>query len=354
MNGQYEERDLKGGRTFDEKFAPEKKYKDLPFAIAYIACFIAFAVISGFSLNAFRQNKQGAFNSTESFTLSGNTAILLGFVIVGAVVLAAIYFSLARAFTKAFIWITGILQICIGFATAGFYYYEHQYGAAIVFTLFALFYAFCFWSWRKRIPLAVLYLQFTLDVAKRYPSVYIVSALGTIWSALFSAWWSVTLVAAYTKYSSNTTSTGAQNPGCSAAGGSCSNASLVLVLIFLTFTAYWTTEIIKNVIHTTISGVFGAFYYGTASPEGVPRHAAASSFKRSMTWSFGSICFGSLLVAVIQLIRQAIDIFTQYERQSGDMMGAIFGCILQCFVGLLQWALQYFNKYVYVEYDNSI
>lgn len=343
--------DFKQGGTFNQTFPPppKNKYKDPIFALAFIACVLAFTAISGFSLNAFRMNKQGAFNSTESFTLSGNTAILLGFVIVAAVLLAALYFSLARAFTKQFIWITGIVHIVIGIATAVYYLYEKQYAAGIVFLIFALFYAFCFWSWRNRIPLAVLYLQFTLDVGKHYKSVYVVSAIGTIVSALFSAWWSVTLVAAYVKYSPNTTQNGTQNPGCSTSGGSCSNASLILVLVFLTFTAYWVTEFIKNVVHTTICGVFGAFYYGAASPEGIPKHAAKSSFRRTITYSFGSVAFGSLLVAIIQLIRQAVDMFTRYEQQSGDMLGAIFGCILQCFVGILQWALTYFNKYVYVE-----
>ncbi|CCG83274.1 Putative uncharacterized protein [Taphrina deformans PYCC 5710] len=349
IKANFENGNIKQGGTFNQKFPSPSKYKDPIFAVAYIACFLAFTVISGFSLNAFRLNKQGAFNSNQSFTLSGNTAILLGFVVVFAVAASAIYFALARAFTKAFIWITGILHIVTGIATGAYYIYEKQYPAGIIFLVFALFYAFCFWSWRGRIPLAALYLQFTLDVAKHYKSVYVVSALGTIVSALFSAWWSVTLVAAYAKYSPNTTSTGAQNPGCSVSGGSCSNASLILVIVFLTFTAYWVTEFIKNVIHTTICGIFGAFYYGVASPEGVPKHAAKSSFRRTVTYSFGSVAYGSLLVAVIQLIRQAVDMFTRYEAQSGDMMGAIFGCILQCFVGLLQWALQYFNKYVYVE-----
>lgn len=66
-----------------------------------------------------------------------------------------------------------------------------------------------------------------------------------------------------------------------------------------------------------------------------------SSFKRTITYSFGSIALGSLIVALIQLLRQAIDMFTRYEAGQGDMIGAILGCCLQCFVGLLQWAIQW-------------
>lgn len=349
-NAHYGDDHKTSQQPFDEKFVSPKKYNDPIFALVFIACFIAFAVISGFSLNAFRQQNTGSIYQSNSFTLNSNTAILMGFVVVVAVVLAALYFSLARAFTRQFIIITGILQILFGIGTAIFYFIEHQYGAAIVFLLFTLFYAFCFWSWRGRIPLATLYLQFTLDVGKRYKSVFVVSFLGSLVTAAFSAWWAVTLVAAYAKYSPNQTNNGTgQNPGCGAAGGSCSNASLIVVIVFLTFTAYWVTEFIKNAVHTTICGVYGAFYYGAASPEGPPKHAAASSFRRTMTYSFGSVAFGSLIVAVIQLLRQAIDMFTRYEASQGSMFGAIAGCFLQCFVGLLQWAVQYFNKYCYVE-----
>ncbi|ORY83069.1 putative DUF580 domain protein Pns1 [Protomyces lactucae-debilis] len=350
-NNQVAPTDIKqGGQPFDEKFAVAKpKYNDIPFAIAFWATFIAFAVISGFCLNAYSKNNAGSIYTNQSVTLNSNTVILLAFVVATSLVLALIYFTLARKFTKTFIWVTGIIHVVAGFATGAWYIYEKQYGAGIVFLIFAVFYLICFISWIPRIPLATLYLQFTMDVAKHYKSIYIVSFFGTVASSAFSAWWAVTLVAAYAKYSPNATRTGQANPGCSAAGGTCSNASLVLVIVFLTFSAYWTTEVIKNTIHCTICGVFGSFYYGVADPKGLPKHAALSSIKRSMTYSFGSICFGSLLVAIISLVKQVIDTFVRAQMQSGDMIGAIIGCIASCFVGILRWLLQYFNKYCYVQ-----
>lgn len=68
-----------------------------------------------------------------------------------------------------------------------------------------------------------------------------------------------------------------------------------------------------------------------------------------MTYSFGSISFGSLLVAIIQLLRQIIGFVQQAEADSGNPIMYFVFCILQCFVGLLQWALQFFNHYAYTE-----
>ena len=110
------------------------------------------------------------------------------------------------------------------------YFVYKYYSAAIVFVIFAVFYTLCFFSWRKRIPFATQMLQFTLDVMKKYPSTIIVSFLGLLFTLVFGAWWSLSLVSAYVKYHPD--GIGQQNPACNTAGGTCSSAALILVLIF--------------------------------------------------------------------------------------------------------------------------
>ena len=66
--------------------------------------------------------------------------------------------------------------------------------------------------------------------------------------------------------------------------------------------------------------------------------AVIQSFIRTVTTSFGSICFGSLLVAILQALR-AIANLAQAE---GD--GGIGVCIAECILGCLQAILEYFNK----------
>ena len=70
----------------------------------FLTCFIAFAVISGFTLNAYRLTYgfqgSGIYSDTNTFSLNGNTVILFVFVLATAYVVSAIYFFLARMFTK--------------------------------------------------------------------------------------------------------------------------------------------------------------------------------------------------------------------------------------------------------------
>lgn len=183
-------------------------------------------------------------------------------------------------------------------------------------------------------------LQTVIDVSKNYGHVFIVSLVGGLLATAFGAWFSVTLVAIYAKYEPGA-------PGCSASGGSCSTAKVIGLIVFVTFAAYWITEVIKNVIHVTISGVYGSWYFCSQKPGGFPKGATRGAFKRSVTTSFGSISFGSLLVAIIQLMRQACSIAQQNEAAQGNIVGSILFCILGCFIGILDWAVQFINEYAF-------
>lgn len=66
-----------------------------------------------------------------------------------------------------------------------------------------------------------------------------------------------------------------------------------------------------------------------------------------MTTSFGSISFGSLLVAIVQLMRQACSIAQQNEAAQGNIVGTIAFCILGCFIGILDWLITFFNEYAF-------
>lgn len=248
---------------------------------------------------------------------------------------------MVRAFTKQIIWITGILQIIFGIGTAIVYIVRHQYGAGIVFVIFSVFYIICFISWIPRIPFSVLMLQTTIDVSRNYGHVFLVSLLGGLIATAFGAWFSVTLVAIYAKYEPGS------NPACSTGVGGCSTAKVIGLIAFVTFASYWITEVLKNVIHVTISGIYGSWYFCSQKPGGFPKGATRGAFRRSVTYSFGSISFGSLLVAIIQFLRQACSVAQQNGATAGNTMGTILFCVLGCLLSVLDWAVQFINEYAF-------
>ncbi len=184
-----------------------------------------------------------------------------------------------------------------------------------------------------------------MDIA-RLPRVhvFIISMIGGIAALAFGAWFSVTLVAIYTAYMpSNSGST--SNPSCPDSG--CSSGKVIGLVVFVTFAGYWISEWIKNTIHTSVAGVYGSWYFCAGKPGGIPKGSSMGAFKRATTYSFGSISLGSLIVAIINMLRQACSIAQQQEAAQGNIIGTIFFCCLQCIIGLLDWAVQFINRYAF-------
>ena len=332
-------------QDFAQTFVVQKpKYNDLWAGILLILVFCGFVAVSGLSIYRYSKYKGFSgeiYNNTNSFSLNGNTVILFIFVILVALVFSWAYFFAARRFTKLFVWITGIANCALAIGTAVYYLYKHYWGTGIVFAIFAIFSVICFISWIPRIPFAVLMLQTSMDVSRKVGHVFIVSLIGGLIGAGFSAWFSITLVAIYVAYEPGTAEQ--PNPACASSG--CSSGIVIGLMVLVTFAGYWITEWIKNTIHTTISGVAGTWYFCAGKPGGIPKNVTRGAFRRATTYSFGSVALGSLLVALINMLRQACSIAQQQEAAQGNIIGSIAFCVLGCFIGLLDWAVQFINRY---------
>ncbi|KAF2637574.1 DUF580-domain-containing protein [Massarina eburnea CBS 473.64] len=340
----YQQQNYSEKPGFDQAFKIEKpKWNDWWAGVLFIAVFLGYAAASGIAIQGYAKNFSfnggGIYNSRNSFGLGTNTIVLFAFVLVVAIVLSYAYMWLARAFTKQFIWITGILNIVFGFVTAIYMLSRKYWSGGIVFLIFAVFYVFCFISWIPRIPFSVVMLRTTIDVSKKYGHVYLISLLGGILAAAFGAWFSVTLSAIYVKYQPS-----ANNPACRNGVGDCGSAKVIGLIVFVTFAMYWISEWLKNTIHVTISGVYGSWYF---MGDNFPKGATRGALKRSLTYSFGSISLGSLIVAIIQFLRQLCSAAQNSAAQDGNMVGVAIFCCLQCLIGLLDWAVQFLNRYAF-------
>jgi hypothetical protein len=62
--------------------------------------------------------------------------------------------------------------------------------------------------------------------------------------------------------------------------------------------------VVKNTVHVTVAGAVASWYF---KADASPAEATKNALKRATTTSFGSICFGSLLIAVVQFLRAIAD-----------------------------------------------
>lgn len=93
-------------------------------------------------------------------------------------------------------------------------------------------------------------------------------------------------------------------------------------------------------MHFSTSPV-GTWWFAPEEANSCCSSAIRDSFVRATTYSFGSICFGSLIVAIIEATREMV----RQSRESGD---GILVCLADCCLGCLESLVEYFNNWAYV------
>jgi len=115
---------------------------------------------------------------------------------------------------------------------------------------------------------------------------------------------------------------------------------VVAFLFLLSF--YWTHQVMKNLVRVSVSGVVGTWWFSPAEAASICSDAVCHSLIRSTTYSFGSICFGSLIVAILHMLRNML-----HSAQNNRNLG-VLKCIAMCILYYIEGLVEYFNKWAYV------
>lgn len=114
----------------------------------------------------------------------------------------------------------------------------------------------------------------------------------------------------------------------------------IIFLFLVSF--YWVHQVLTNLVHVTTAGTVGTWWIIPDEASSFCSPGIRDSFTRASTYSFGSICFGSLLVAIVQALRALY----QQAQNSDDCQ--ILVCIISCLLACIQSIVEYINKYALV------
>lgn len=95
-------------------------------------------------------------------------------------------------------------------------------------------------------------------------------------------------------------------------------------------------------MHVTTAGVIGTWWWVPSEANTFWSTALNDSFVRATSYSFGSICFGSLLVAIVQALRA----LEYHSRENDDLQ--ILRCIVQCILSCIESIIEELNRWAYV------
>jgi hypothetical protein len=107
-----------------------------------------------------------------------------------------------------------------------------------------------------------------------------------------------------------------------------------------------TEQVFQNTVHVAIAGVVSTWWFAPQDANSFCSLAIKDSFVRATTTSFGSICFGSLLVAIVETLKALVENVRQDSERDG--CEAFLLCIVDCLLGCLEDMLEYFNKFAYI------
>jgi hypothetical protein len=178
------------------------------------------------------------------------------------------------------------------------------------------FWAFLWYFWRNRIDFAAALLSAVAGLTQKYPATITLSYASLAAQLVWNTFWIVTVVLLLRMQNT---------PG-------------YAVSVFLIFSFYWVSQVLQNIVHVSCSGTFATWYFLSNN---MPANPTAKALRRALTYSFGSICLGSLLVALIKTIRAIV-------RSLRNSRFALLACLIDCILSCLDGLLQYFNKYAFV------
>ena len=282
------------------------------------------------SFTRFLQDEEQA--SDDDLELDVDPNALLVVLCAGAVI-SLILSTLALGFMMSFA--EALVKVALVFNVAlfgGLFLLSmllHVYGGAVCFillTTISLYYTFKVWP---RIPFAAANLVTAVTAVRANLGLAFYAYMSVILVFLWSIWWALASLA--TIYVAS---------GCDVSGNCNSEINGGILFAFL-LSYYWTIQVLTNVVHCTTAGVVGTWWYEPAEANGCCSAAVRDSYLRSLTYSFGSICLASLIVAIVETIRELLHSI----RENGD---SFIMCVVDCLLGCIESLVELFNRFALI------
>jgi hypothetical protein len=309
-------------RPKEERFVGAPKWNDIAFLFLFVLAVIAFFVFVGvfWKKSYFAVDQHSNENLDLDIPKVKQLATIAGVSIVGGFVVTFFWLFILKKFAKQMIYIVLSINIVIAVVVAALFFYLGLLWGGIVFLFIALISCLFFYFWRWRIPFAAEMLSTTVTVVDAYPGMIVFASISLVLLVAWAFIWQI-------------------------------GASIAIALnnygayVFCVFIFYWVAQVVKNIVHVTCAGTYATWYFlfNTGS---MPSNPSIKAFKRATTYSLGSICMGSLIIAILQTIKFMLQ---QARSNRGGGIGAILAACAVCLLGCIESLVRYFNMYAFTQ-----
>ncbi|XP_068615329.1 choline transporter-like protein 5-B [Brachionichthys hirsutus] len=122
---------------------------------------------------------------------------------------------------------------------------------------------------------------------------------------------------------------------------------LVLHLCNL-FVFLWLVNFVIALGQCTLAGAFASYYWALKKPNDIPACPLYSSFSRAIRYHTGSLAFGSLILAVVQMVRIVLEYLSRNVKGSQNACARFLVCCLKCCFWCLECFIRFMNRNAYI------
>uniref|UniRef100_A0AAR2IR59 Choline transporter-like protein n=1 Tax=Pygocentrus nattereri TaxID=42514 RepID=A0AAR2IR59_PYGNA len=115
------------------------------------------------------------------------------------------------------------------------------------------------------------------------------------------------------------------------------------LLVFL-----WLVNFTIALGQCTIAGAFASYYWAKRKPADIPPCPVFSSFTRAIRYHTGSLAFGSLILAFVQLIRIILEYLDHKLKGAHNVFARFLLCCLKCCFWCLERFIRFMNRNAYI------
>ncbi|XP_028831315.1 choline transporter-like protein 5-A isoform X2 [Denticeps clupeoides] len=115
------------------------------------------------------------------------------------------------------------------------------------------------------------------------------------------------------------------------------------LLVFL-----WLVNFTIALGQCTLAGAFATYYWAQKKPADIPICPVFSSFARALRYHVGSLAFGSLILAVVQVVRIVLEYLDQKLKGAQNAAARFLLCCLKCCFWCLERFIRFINRNAYI------
>ncbi|XP_054615081.1 choline transporter-like protein 2 isoform X2 [Dunckerocampus dactyliophorus] len=123
---------------------------------------------------------------------------------------------------------------------------------------------------------------------------------------------------------------------------------LIGLQFYNVFLLFWCVNFVIALGQMTLAGAFASYYWAFVKPDDIPAFPIFSALGRALRYHTGTLAFGSLILAIVQVIRVLLEYLDHKLKGTQNKFTKFLLCCLKCCFWCLEKFIKFLNRNAYI------